>query len=215
MRNLLEALGRKFARLATNQVVRRPGLWRLFRPLMRAQFNRLAPVWDEFRTADSFMPLDAALAAVDPPRRALDIGTGTGAAAFAVARRFPSAEVVGVDVAGEMLGEAKRKTPLELADRVRFEQVDAERLPYPDGSFDLVTLANMIPFFDELERVAAPGGWLVFAFSGGAETPIYVPPEKLRSELGRRGFTDFAEFEAGRGTSLVARKQPEAVASSV
>jgi SAM-dependent methyltransferase len=208
MRSLLETLGRKFARLTTNQVVRRPRLWRLFRPLMRAQFNRLAPVWDEFRFPDSFKPLDVALAAVDPPRRALDIGTGTGAAAFAVARRFPSAEVVGADMAADMLAEAKRKTPLELADRVRFEQADAERLTYPDDSFDLVTLANMIPFFDELERVAAPGGWLVFAFSGGAETPIYVAPENLRRELGRRGFADFAEFEAGRGTSLVARKQP-------
>jgi ubiquinone/menaquinone biosynthesis C-methylase UbiE len=206
MSDLLEALGRKFARVTTNQVVRRPGLWRLFRPLMRAQFNRLAPVWDEFRYPDSFKPLDAALAAVDPPRRALDVGTGTGAAAFAVARRFPSAEVVGADLAAEMVGEAKRKTPLELADRVRFEQVDAERLPYADESFDLVTLANMIPFFDELERVLAPGGQLVFAFSGGAETPIYVPFDRLRDELTRRGFADFAEFAAGRGTSLVARK---------
>jgi ubiquinone/menaquinone biosynthesis C-methylase UbiE len=206
MRNLLEALGRKFARVTTNLVVRRPGLWRLLRPLMRAQFNRAAPVWDQFRYPDSFKPLDAALAAVDPPRRALDVGTGTGAAAFAVARRFPSAEVVGGDLATEMIGEAKRKTPLELADRIRFEQVDAERLPYPDASFDLVTLANMIPFFDELERVLAPGGQLVFAFSGGAGTPIYVPFERLRDELARRGFADFAEFAAGRGTSLVARK---------
>jgi ubiquinone/menaquinone biosynthesis C-methylase UbiE len=206
MSDRLEALGRKFARVTTNQVVRRPGLWRLFRPLMRAQFNRLAPVWDEFRYPDSFKPLDTALAAVDPPRRALDVGTGTGAAAFAVARRFPSAEVVGADLAAEMIGEAKRKTPLELADRVRFEQVDAERLPYPDESFDLVTLANMIPFFDELDRVLAPGGQLVFAFSGGAETPIYVPFDRLRDELTRRGFADFAEFAAGRGTSLVARK---------
>lgn len=213
MRDFLEDLGRKFARLTTNQVVRRPRLWRLFRPVMRGYFNKLAPVWDEFRFPDSFKPLDAALAAVDPPRRALDVGTGTGAAAFAVARRFPSAEVVGADLAAEMIAEAKRKTPLELADRVRFEQVDAERLPYPDESFDLVTLANMIPFFNELERVVAPGGWLVFAFSGGAETPIYVTPQKLRSELGRRGFTDFAEFEAGRGNSLVARKQPQGVAS--
>jgi hypothetical protein len=64
----------------------------------------------------------------------------------------------------------------------------------------------MIPFFDELARVVAPGGQLLFAFSGGAETPIYVPPERLRNELGRRGFTEFAEFEAGRGNALLARK---------
>jgi SAM-dependent methyltransferase len=214
MRDFLETAGRKFARLTTNQVVRWPWLWRLFRPLTRAQFNRAAPVWDQFRYPDSFKPLEAALAEVSPPRRALDIGTGTGSAAFLVAGRFPNAEVVGVDLAAEMLAEAKRKTPPELADRVRFDQGDAERLPYPDESFDLVTLANMIPFFDELARVLAPGGSLVFAFSGGAQTPIYVPPEKLRNELARRGFTDFAEFEAGRGDSLIARKAPQGVAFS-
>jgi ubiquinone/menaquinone biosynthesis C-methylase UbiE len=204
--SLVETIGRKFARLTTNQVVRRPQLWRLFRPVIRVEFDRLAPIWDQMRDPVAFKPLEAALAAVGPPRRALDIGTGTGSAAFVIARRFPSAEVVGVDLAGEMIGEAKRKTPLELADRVRFEQVDAEQLPYPDGSFDLVTLANMIPFFDEIERVLAPGGWAVFAFSGGPQTPIYVPLEKLRDELAERGFTDFAEFAAGRGNSLVARK---------
>jgi ubiquinone/menaquinone biosynthesis C-methylase UbiE len=204
--SFVEELGRKFARVTTNQVVRRPALWRLFRPLMRAQFDRLAPIWDEMRDPAAFKPLEVALATVDPPRRVLDIGTGTGSAAFVVARRYPNAEVLGVDLAGEMISEARRKTPLELADRVRFERVDAEQLPYPDESFDLVTLANMIPFFDELDRVLAPGGRLVFAFSGGPETPIYVPFETLREELGQRGFTDFAEFAAGRGNSLVARK---------
>ena len=59
----------------------------------------------------------------------------------------------------------------------------------------------------ELARVTAPGGSVVFSFSGGAETPIYVPFERLRSELGRRGFTEFADFSVGRGTSLVAKKR--------
>ena len=65
----------------------------------------------------------------------------------------------------------------------------------------------MIPFFDELARVTAPGGAVVFSFSGGAETPIYVSSERLRSELGRRNFADFAEFSVGRGTALLARKR--------
>jgi predicted methyltransferase len=64
----------------------------------------------------------------------------------------------------------------------------------------------MIPFFDELARVLLPGGRALFAFSGGAGTPIYVPPERLRNELERRGFTEFAEFDAARGTALLARK---------
>ena len=85
-----------------------------------------------------------------------------------------------------------------------------ERLPYPEASFDLVSLANMIPFFDELARVTAPGGTVVFSFSAGAETPIYVPSEVLRKELSKRGFTDFADFAAGNGTALMARKPDRA-----
>jgi len=38
-------------------------------------------------------------------------------------------------------------------------------------------------------------------------TPIYVTPERLKEELGRRGFTEFAEFAAGQGTALLARKK--------
>jgi SAM-dependent methyltransferase len=96
--------------------------------------------------------------------------------------------------------------PPELAERVRFEAADAARLPFEDDSFDLVLLANMIPFFDELDRVLAPGGYLLVSFSAGPETPIWVPPERLRRELGARGFTDFADFEGGGGTALLARK---------
>jgi ubiquinone/menaquinone biosynthesis C-methylase UbiE len=205
---MLQQLGRKFARFTTNQVVRHPRAWRLFRGLTRAQFNRMAPVWDQMRSAEAFAPIEAALDSLElTPARVLDLGTGTGRAAFLLARRYPEAEVVGVDLAEDMLAEARRLTPSELAGRVRFEEADAERLPYEDGEFDLVSLANMIPFFGELERVTAPGGAVVFSFSAGPETPIYVPPETLRDRLGSHGFTDFAEFAAGNGTSLVARKR--------
>jgi ubiquinone/menaquinone biosynthesis C-methylase UbiE len=205
---LEQKLGRRFARLATNAVVRRPRLWRPFRRLMRMQFDRLAPRWDTMRDPAHLSSFERALDGVDgSPRRVLDLGTGTGAAAFAVARRFPEAQVTGADLSEEMLAEARRKTPPELIERVRFEQADAARLRYDDGSFELVTLANMIPFFDELARVLAPGGWAVFSFSVGPETPIWVPPDRLRAELSRRGFSDFADFQAGAGTALLARKQ--------
>ena len=204
---LEQRLGRKFARFATNAVVSRPGLWRVFRGPIRRQFDRLAPRWDAMRSEDAFASLERALDALpEPPARVLDLGTGTGLAAFVLARRFGQAEVVGVDVADRMVEVARRNTPPELAGRVRFQQADAARLPFDDGSFELVSLANMIPFFDELARVTAPGGWLVFSFSGGPDTPIWVPPERLRSELSPLGFADFADFEAGGGTALLARK---------
>jgi SAM-dependent methyltransferase len=203
----LDELGRKFARLTTNAVVRRPGLWRVFRGLTRRLFDAAAPRWETMRRPDSFAPFEAGLAAVDAaPKRVLDLGTGTGAGARLVASRFPAAEVVGADLSERMLAEARRTLPTELAGRVRFEVADASSLPYEAAAFDLVTLSNMIPFFDELARVVAPGGQVLFAFSGGAETPIYVPSKRLRKELEPRGFTEFAEFQAGRGNALLARK---------
>jgi SAM-dependent methyltransferase len=202
---LVQALGRRFARFATNVVVPHPRLWRIFRPLVRRQFDSLAPRWTAMRSTDAFAAYEAALAALPrPPSHALDLGTGTGLAAFAIARRFGAADVLGADLAPGMIAEAQRSIPDDLRDRVRFEAADASSLPYADGSFDLVALVNMIPFFDELARVVAPDGHVLVSFSGGASTPIYVPPERLRAELGARGFTDFAEFAEGPGTAFLA-----------
>jgi SAM-dependent methyltransferase len=205
--DLERTLGRRLARVATNAVVARPRSWRAFRWLMRTQFDRLAPTWDAARRPDAFAALEQGLEALEEsPRRVLDLGTGTGSAAFRAAKRFPQAEVVGVDLADAMLAQARANTPPELAERVRFEVADAARLPFEDASFDLVMLANMIPFFGELERVVAARGHVLFSFSAGPETPIWVPPERLRSKLAERGFSEFAEFRAGGGTALLARK---------
>jgi SAM-dependent methyltransferase len=195
--------GQRFARFVTDVVVRQPFLWPVLRRPLRRAFDRLAPVWDEMRLPDSFAPVEAALGALqEEPRNVLDLGTGTGSVAQLVAERFPEADVTGVDVSPKMIDVARAKNM-----RVRFEVADAERLPYEDGAFDLVTLGNMIPFYDELARVTAPRGHVLFAFSGGDQTPIYVPPERLRADLADRGFADFADFSAGRGTALLARKR--------
>jgi len=142
----------------------------------------------------------------DAAYRVLDLGTGTGKGARLVAARFPAATVVGVDLAPAMVEQARAHLPPELAGRVRFEVGDASALPFADGSFDVVCLLNMIPFFAELARLTAPGGTVVFAFSSGPGTPIYVAPQTLRARLAPLGFGGFEELAAGEGTALLARK---------
>lgn len=207
MRDFLEAAGRRFARLATRAVVARPGLWRVFRGPIRAQFDRLAPVWHGRGGPETLGALAAALDRLDrPPRRVLDLGTGTGKGAVFVAERFSEAEVVGVDLAPEMVAEARRLLPPGLEQRVAFDVADASQLPYEDGAFDLIVLLNMIPFFPELRRVTAPGGALVFSFGYGPETPIWTPPETLRARLEPLGFTGVEEHAAGPSTALLAKR---------
>jgi malonyl-CoA O-methyltransferase len=174
---------------------------------MRAQFDRLASVWEGRCGPEALVPLEAALERLeDPPRRVLDLGTGTGKGARVVAARFPEAEVVGVDLSPAMVEKARALLPADLANRVRFQAADASRLPFDAASFDLVLLLNMIPFFDELARVIAPQGALLFAFSSGPETPIYTPPATLRERLGPLGFGRFEEIAAGEGTALLAQR---------
>ena len=206
----VETFIRRFARVATRAVVANPRLWRLFRGPLRKQFDWLAPSWEGRRGPEALAPLEAALERLPgPPRRVLDLGTGTGKAARTVAERFSDSQVFAVDLSAAMIEEARRLLPAELGERVRFMVADSAVLPFVNGEFDLVVLLNMIPFFDELARVTAPGGHVLFAFSSGADTPIYVPPETLRKRLGAVGFTDFEELAVGDGNAfLAARTDP-------
>lgn len=189
------------ARKVTDAVVRRPWTWRFFRGRMQRVFDELAPTWETRLGPQHLLALQQAVADLDP-RSILDVGTGTGKAAIALAEWFPNADVVGVDLSPAMVAEAERRA----GGRVRFLVADASKLPLPDGSFDLVVLMNAIPFFDELARISASGGIVVSSFSRGSETPIYVADDRLRRELGRRGFGDFSSFAADPATALRARK---------
>jgi SAM-dependent methyltransferase len=194
--------GQRFARLVTDVVVRVPFAWRLFRGPLTRSFDRLAPTWEGRISDERLAPLKAALGGLaEPPATVLDLGTGTGRVARIVAEAWPQTKVVGADVSPGMIDEARR-----LGGNIHYDVADASRLPYEDGAFELVTLSNMIPFFDELARVTAPGGSVIVAYTMGDRTPIYVPFERVRAELERRGFTHVADFDAGTGTALLARK---------
>jgi demethylmenaquinone methyltransferase/2-methoxy-6-polyprenyl-1,4-benzoquinol methylase len=99
------------------------------------------------------------------PRRILDIATGTGDLAIAALKLEP-AEVVGVDVAEEMMKLGREKLTRKGLDGViKLQLANAERLPFPDGSFDAVTVAFGVRNFENLEvglsemhRVLKPEG---------------------------------------------------------
>ena len=100
-----------------------------------------------------------------PGLRVLDVATGTGMVAFALARR--GAEVIGLDQSERMLSAAvgrRERTP-ELADRLTFVLGEAEALPYADASFDALSFTYLLRYVDdpaatmrELARVLKPGG---------------------------------------------------------
>lgn len=195
----------RLIRAMTTLAVRVPGSWRFLRGPMRANFDALAPQWDATRAGGHrLLPVGAALDAVPAtPARVLDLGTGTGVVARLATERWPQAEVVGVDLSPRMIDEARR---LATSDRQRYEVADSTALPFPDGHFDAVVMNNMIPFFDEIARVAAPGGHVVVAYALGPKTPIYVPLARVRAELERRGLVHVRDLAAGIGEALLAHR---------
>jgi ubiquinone/menaquinone biosynthesis C-methylase UbiE len=197
------------ARALSWTVAHAPFLWPLLRKPTRKFWDRAAGVWDTGRAADAerrTAPLMAAVAAVEPPARILELGTGTGAGALALAERFPGADITAVDLSPEMIDQATRKLTDALHDRVRFERGDAAKLPYPDGSFDLVCQLNLPLYATEIARVVRPGGSVVIAHTLGPRTPYYTPDAVLRRKFGRLGFEETALGEAGEGTYFVARR---------
>jgi demethylmenaquinone methyltransferase/2-methoxy-6-polyprenyl-1,4-benzoquinol methylase len=105
------------------------------------------------------------LAAVKRGNRALDLCCGTGDIAFALAQQ--GAEVTGLDFSAQMLevAQARLQHANFKSEQLKFIQGDAEQIPFPDNSFDAVTmgygLRNLSSWeagLKEMIRVAKPGG---------------------------------------------------------
>jgi demethylmenaquinone methyltransferase/2-methoxy-6-polyprenyl-1,4-benzoquinol methylase len=130
-------------------------------------FDRIAGVYDAMNSVMTaglhhrWRERAAELARVGPGTRALDVATGTGDLAIALARR--GSEVVGSDFSEGMLERARAKDA-----SVRWEQANALALPYADDSFDAATVGFGARNFSDLEqglremtRVVRPGGRVV------------------------------------------------------
>jgi demethylmenaquinone methyltransferase/2-methoxy-6-polyprenyl-1,4-benzoquinol methylase len=116
------------------------------------------------------------LAGPRPGLRALDVCCGTGDLALLLARG--GAETVGLDFSGAMLEVAAARS--QSSEGIRFVRGDAQRLPFEDNSFDIVTvgyglrnLASWEAGLREMQRVARPGGRLAVLDFGKPDNPLW------------------------------------------
>jgi demethylmenaquinone methyltransferase/2-methoxy-6-polyprenyl-1,4-benzoquinol methylase len=141
---------------------------------VREMFGRIVPRYDLFNTVATlgqdrrWRQLAVRQAALPAGGAALDVGTGTGEIAFALAEAAPGATVTGVDFCAPMIEAARTKAQARTGDRPAFVVGDALNLPFADGSFDAVTsaftmrnVADIDRAFAEMHRVLKPGGRVV------------------------------------------------------
>lgn len=117
------------------------------------------------------------------PKTILDIATGTGDLAIAMAHAT-DAKITGFDLSAGMLEVGKKKVAEQKLDnRIEMIQGDAENMPFEDNSFDVITVAFGVRNFENLEkglneiyRVLKPGGkFVILEFS----QPEAVPMKQL------------------------------------
>jgi demethylmenaquinone methyltransferase/2-methoxy-6-polyprenyl-1,4-benzoquinol methylase len=154
-------------------------------PKVREMFSRLAERYDLINDVMSFglhrrWKRQTVLLAMDgkkPSGRWLDLCCGTGDIGFLAAKRGAD-RVVGADFTLPMLAVAQRRQLAEGGNSV-FVQADALRLPFPDETFDVITvgyglrnLADPEAGLVEMRRVLAPGGRVVILDFGKPDNPL-------------------------------------------
>ena len=109
------------------------------------------------------------------PVSILDAGSGTGFVSQLLAARYPKAKITALDLAFNMLKQAKSKRTFKQRWNKNFDYVNAEveSLPFADASFELVISGLTLQWcqdlpkvFAEFKRILAPGGLLIFSSFG-------------------------------------------------
>jgi len=147
---------------------------------VRGIFSNIAGSYDTFNALAS-LGIDRSwrralvrAAGLSASSRVLDLAAGTGDVSLAIARRAGPAEIVVTDFTPEMLEIAEHKAAqYEGPSRLTFREADAQDLPFPDGSFDVATVAFGVRNFParernfaEVLRVLKPGGrYVILEFS--------------------------------------------------
>jgi len=138
-------------------------------------FNRIAPYYDFLNRLLS-LGIDTiwrkkAIRQLQSthPQLILDVATGTADVAIETARKLQPEKIIGLDISAEMLQIGRQKIKKRGLDTIiTLEEGDSEALPYPDNTFDAVSVAFGVRNFENLEkglremqRVLKPDGQIV------------------------------------------------------
>jgi phosphatidylethanolamine/phosphatidyl-N-methylethanolamine N-methyltransferase len=119
-------------------------------------YHRYAPVYDRVFGAiyeDGRRELARSVSRIVEGHSILEIGVGTGLTLPLYPQHFA---ITGVDICPDMLGRAQRRVERELPDReIRLQLMDGEKLDFPDGSFDCVVLAYVLPVTPHPDQLVA------------------------------------------------------------
>ncbi len=155
-----------------------PAEWMLDKARARAAFERAAATYDQaavLQRAVAERLLERLELIRLQPARVLDVGCGTGYCTRALARRYRHAEIIGLDIALNMVRRARTALPWWrrwASGAWRFACADAEALPLAAQSLDMIvsnlTLqwCDVARVFAEFRRVLRPGGVLFFTSFG-------------------------------------------------
>jgi ubiquinone/menaquinone biosynthesis C-methylase UbiE len=176
--------------------------WLLFRPAHRAIIARIRA---EFG---------------DRQLTILDVGCGTGVFAAQIGEAMPNARVWGVDLVAAMLAKGRSRWRAHRG-HVAPVQGDSERLPFPEGAFDVVTCANSFHHYPNQERAVeemhrvlkpegrlilvdgsrdGPWGWFIYDVCvAGVEGDVsHASARRIRDLFARAGFVETGQ-EMHRG----------------
>ena len=128
--------------------------------------------------------------ALTPGERFLDLGCGTGGVALVAAQK--GADVTGLDISADQLEKARAAAD-EAGLSIRFDQGDAQALPYEDASFDVVVSAFGMIFAPDHARAA---GELARVCRVGARVAVTSWPNDAWAQLGARLRPDYEGIDA-------------------
>ncbi|HVX77783.1 MAG TPA: methyltransferase domain-containing protein [Bradyrhizobium sp.] len=177
------------------------------REMVEQAYDRWAPVYDLVFGGVFSKGRDAAIQATNKlGGRVLEVGVGTG---ISLPLYSPNVRIFGTDISEEMLKKAKRRvTEGDLKNIEGLAVMDAEKLEFPDNSFDVVmaqyvvtAVPNPEAALDEFARVLRPGGELIILTRVSADAGMRrFIEQKLQPVVRRLGFRT-AEFAWSRYTS--------------